>query len=755
VVATLALPSEISGWKLSGSQARVQPPAAQPGDAVGPGGSGGPPRALWIDGLEPGEDREIRVGLAGRFDPREFNRILVRAAAGRDAYVRVMLSRGGTEWTGSRNRERIAASGKRMQPSLAVLDLPSLLRADEPFDELTLVFDGHPGDVELHGLQLVQVPLEAWLPDPEGEAQLTDVGGDLRRAVGLSSERPLEAELVAGPGEELVFAYAQPDEVRALGQSPVLRVTLTCGKATRTDRFALEDDLARPSVWHVEHLSLGDFAGRRVRVGFELRAGKLVPGLEPREALCAISEPWVLRSGEGAFPGRAPAPSVLLVTSDTHRADHLHVSGLGVDVRTPALDALAARGVLFEDCYSSTNVTNPSHIALMTGTSPRDTRIVSNFTPLSPEATTLAERFHDAGWLTLAVVSTPHLGELGSGLGQGFDRMSVPRVAKRRSGETIDVLAGWLEGTGSLPVFAWVHLFDAHTPYEPPSEFEHLYYPEGKDPFDPALPVPRMPAEYRANMPAGLRDLEFQRARYRGEVSSLDRELGRLLGHPRLAGGVVAVTADHGESLGEHGIFWDHADLYPDTIHVPLILAGPGVSSGARVEGPVTQLDLGRTLLDLAGLSESPFPGRSLIAGAGAPPGPSAEPRFLISSHGFRASVTRGGWHLLLTLKKSFVSNGERRVPALVHGVELYDLSQDPHCLKDLAAVEHARAVELRRLLVAWLCSGQDRGWSSPRIQDGDLIEQLAQLGYTSESEPTGAWMDPNCECAVCREFAR
>jgi arylsulfatase A-like enzyme len=307
------------------------------------------------------------------------------------------------------------------------------------------------------------------------------------------------------------------------------------------------------------------------------------------------------------------APTVLLITSDTHRADHVGFAGSRHDVLTPELDRLAARGLWFSNCVSTSNATQPSHVAILTGESPRDTRVIDNVTMLSGDATTLAERFRDAGWATWAAVSADHLDDANSGLGQGFDRMSAPRDYQRNASDTISRVETWLEGQRGLPVFIWVHLYDAHTPYTPTEPFLAEHWPADKNPFDAALPEARVPELARALMPEGLRDLDYMRACYRAEVTELDSQLPRLFDHPRLRDGVIAFTADHGESLGAHGVYWDHRGLYPQTTQVPLVLAWPGSPRGMRSDRPVTNVDLARTLLDLAGLPSVEMPGTSLV----------------------------------------------------------------------------------------------------------------------------------------------
>jgi arylsulfatase A-like enzyme len=439
---------------------------------------------------------------------------------------------------------------------------------------------------------------------------------------------------------------------------------------------------------------------------------------------------------------------VLLITSDTHRGDFIGAAARPADVTTPNLDGLAARGVSFQDCWSSTNVTNPSHIALMTGESPRDTGVLDNRTQLADAAPTLAESFRGLGYRTWAAVSSRHLRHEVSGLGQGFDRVAAPFPTEtRRAGDTLAVVDGWLAEAAGSPVFLWVHLFDAHAPYDPPAEHAEPYWPRGKDPLDPSLPDPGLPESLLT--PAklkGLRDLDYPVAQYKGEVSYLDSQLGRLLESRPFVDGVVAFVADHGESLGEHRIYYGHSGLYPQTIHVPLILSWPGGPRGERQMDPVEQIDVSRTLLDLVGAAALPFPGRSLLesrARADDPDGMSAA-RFALSAHSLEASVTVDGQHLVLQLRDH---------------QELSDLDKSeghafqPECRVDLAQADPRLAKPLHGILVQWLQSPKDLGWAGETSEDPQLIAALEELGYVAGPEEGAAgspaealWVADDCK---------
>lgn len=584
-------------------------------------------------------------------------------------------------------------------------------------------------------IDLLAVPLIDRLPRFDKAPELIDIGDDQRRGVGLSSGNALEFTLDGSVGGEIGFSYGQPEALRRDGAPPELFVHLSSpGLPERQHVLPLE----RPGItttWHWSRIPLGDFEKRRTKVRFELHAS------DEREAICALTEPKV-------HVPDAEAPTVVLVTSDTHRADKLGVSG--GRVQTPVIDALAARGVRFERAFSATNVTIPSHAALLTGEHPRDTRVLDNDSRLADEASTLAEVFREAGWQTIAAVSAAHLSHEWSGLGQGFDRMLCVRTPDRRAGETVTYLNRSLEELDGRPLFVWLHLFDAHTPYLPPSGFVERYY-KG-DAWSAALPAPAIAPEHMPSFLPEVRDLAYVEASYDGETTYLDGELARLFERPRVRRGIVAFTADHGESFGEHGVYWDHAELYPQTVRVPLVLAWPGAPGGTVAGTPVLNTDIGRTLLDLAGLRERSFPGRNLRLAM--EPG-EGKPLHLLSSHGTSAAIVRWPWMLVLGLRERHPdaqSIGEIK-PA--HLYELYQLEKDPECAVDLRGAEPAMARELRAQLVEWLRASRDLGWKRRNTRDGAMQEALQALGYAGGEDASGApdeLFPAACSCAQCVE---
>jgi arylsulfatase A-like enzyme len=426
-------------------------------------------------------------------------------------------------------------------------------------------------------------------------------------------------------------------------------------------------------------------------------------------------------------------------------------------VKTPALVGLAERGVLFEDTFSATNITNPSHMALLTGLEVRDHQIVNNGTPITRDAATLAEAFQAAGWRTLGCVSVNHLSDKNSGLGQGFDRLLSPPESTRSVVETMAELKRAMRDFEGEPLFCWLHVFDAHSPYEPPAPYDRAHYPKKKDPRDPSRQL-AYPGRFLPLSMRGITDMEWPAAQYKGEIDYLDSQLAALFEVPRFREGVVAFTADHGECFGAHGVYWDHSGVYPDTIHVPLILSWPGGPSGERTVNPVSQIDLGRTLLDLGGLESAPFPGRDLRWALDAEG--ERRPRFALSSHGFSASLAEEGWFCVFNLRGHQEATETR--PFIAHSIELYHRTEDLACSTDLVNEHPERARVMRAKILAWLAANEAGGLGGVTDASSERQASLAALGYTSDEsarQPGEAWFPIECtagaDSAPCEWCAR
>ena len=225
------------------------------------------------------------------------------------------------------------------------------------------------------------------------------------------------------------------------------------------------------------------------------------------------------------------------------------------------------------------------------------------------------------------------------------------------------------------------------------------------------------------------------------EVDVAPVEAGQVVvgwGRPLAAEPVVGEKA---------GSYFNHGELFPDTLHVPLILGGhlvPEEYRGVRVGEPVDHLNLGRTLLDLSGLSGAEFPGSNLLRAA--EPGSTGEKPldlFAISAHGYSASIRRGRWFLLLHMQ---THQGNLVVERVKHAVELYDLESDPECLEDLAGEQVEQAGILRAALIQWLAEASTDHLSEQQQTSEAEIAQLEAMGYATEETVVAdkPWYDPD-----------
>jgi arylsulfatase A-like enzyme len=329
----------------------------------------------------------------------------------------------------------------------------------------------------------------------------------------------------------------------------------------------------------------------------------------------------LLLAGLAASCGEDRRPSLLLVTVDTLRADHVSAYGYSRPT-SPQIDELAASGVLFETVISPLPETGPSFASLLTGRWPAQLGVRGNGKPLGGEFETLATLLSGAGYDTAAFVSGFPLVRRLSGLQRGFDhyddqmpdpRGGVPRV-QRTAEKTTDSALAWLDRHPDRPFFLWVHYYDCHGDYAPGPPFETLF---AGGPAGPTVPLDLIPKYQRLGEET---DASVYVARYDGEIRRVDAQVTRLLQRLEAMGRreqtVVALTSDHGESLTDHGYYFDHGnELYLPSMGVPLILAGPGIPAGGRrVDGMARLPDVMPTLLDLLGLkAPAGLAGQSLV----------------------------------------------------------------------------------------------------------------------------------------------
>lgn len=464
-----------------------------------------------------------------------------------------------------------------------------------------------------------------------------------------------------------------------------------------------------PSTMSVDLIA---YAGRIVELVLEIDA----PDASTPFALWGNPAVYSRKPLAASSPGSEERPNVLIVGIDTLRARALGAYGRQPSI-TPAIDHLAAESDVWLNAFATANATNPSFASIMTGLYCKSHGVYDNETFLDVELPILAELFADAGYATGAILSARHLEP--AGLARGFADVVASQLTF--AGELpVDLIMSWMADQ-ERPFFAWVHLFDPHTPHTPPLPYAHGYHAvslSGLKP-PPVWEAFREPGPRTFSEPVlgGEKDL------YDGEVAYVDRQIARLLGFLESRGllttTIVVFVADHGENLEEHGIRYNHAGLWDTTVHVPLMIRWPGEKrSGRRLDSLVQTHDLFPTLLRAAGLELPPSDGEDLLA-------------LSTSPHNGRRAVfaehAGGGGAMVRTRShKVFVASGAYEV---ADGTYLYDLVADPeeeHALGQDAPEEARRLVTV---LERWRAARTARDATAVELSAEDE-ERLRALGY-------------------------
>ena len=523
------------------------------------------------------------------------------------------------------------------------------------------------------------------------------------------------------PGREAYFSFVPLGTTN--GCACTYRVGVREGKSL-TELYRLAAEPVGPIAPAAVEVDLASYAGRRIDLLIDVDGSAAhAPGQPVPSVLWG--SPAVYSRGELSDPQRSGdvRPNILLIGIDTLRADALGAWGRSPSP-TPSLDRLAEQSDVWLDAFSTFNVTNPSFASILTGLYGKNHGVYDLQTPLPRNNTTLAELLAGSGYDTLALISASHLGDHNSGLGQGFAQVST--ATEHYAAEMpVDLTMDWLAARAGKPrpFFVWLHLFDPHTPHTPPQPYALGFRPASAMGLSPV----RAWIPFRQPEPRGFVEpvLGANGDLYYGEVAYLDRQVGRLLdfldSRGLLENTVVAVVADHGENLGEHGIRFRHVGLFDTTLHVPLMIRWPGGErTGRRIEGLVQTIDLFPTLLAAAGVKAPRQDGTDLreLTGEGR-----QGRRAVFSEHAGRLGVSVRTREYRYGLNQG----NERFFP---DGPFLYDLKADPAEIQNLAGRGLAVEKELNRLLLRWLAERQ-RG---PNPQSRDLTEEeerkLRALGY-------------------------
>ena len=473
------------------------------------------------------------------------------------------------------------------------------------------------------------------------------------------------------------------------------------------------DRMKKPGPGRTESTRRRQGAGRRVAAGAVAVAALAAAFMLGRQRQV---EPERSAGITGAA-ARSRAP-IVLITVDTLRADRLGAYGSTRGL-TPAMDALAASGIRFDAAIAQVPLTLPSHATILTGAHPARHGVRTNDGfRLPPSTPFLPELLQAGGYPTAAFIGGYPLNRT-TGLARGFDvyddgflreaaDASAQGPVERRADEVVEAALGWLEARPpGEPFFAWLHFFDPHTPYDAPAAPE----------------APRVPP-------------------YDGEVRYTDAAIGRLVDRLTARGLlhriVLVLTADHGESLGEHGERTHGTFLYDATIRVPLIVRLPGAAGAGRTIGaPVETADIAPTLAAIAGTSlPEPIDGRSLLELIDGAPG---DPERATYAESYYQHVLLG-WSPLRAIRTDRWKFVEAPRP------ELYDLRADPGETGNLIAGRENLATALAAALPPVEPPGASAsgsagaeapganpstGTGSPAIA-GAAAERLRSLGYLS-----------------------
>ncbi|MDN4522973.1 sulfatase family protein [Fictibacillus fluitans] len=413
---------------------------------------------------------------------------------------------------------------------------------------------------------------------------------------------------------------------------------------------------------------------------------------------------------------------IILISLDTLRADRLSCYGYGQQT-SPYIDSIASQGVLFEQAFPSDIPTEVAHTSIFTGKTGLTTGVVSHGSPssfLSKEHSWLPDIMRKSGFTTAAVDNLYHLKEW---FARGYQYYINTVGAKRWiDGQKVNDLAkSWIKDHKDEDFFLFLHYWDPHTPYLPPEQYVPQFYDFASNPYDPknksmepAFNHPAYPffKHHHYDLLEGVTDINYLDALYNAEIRYLDdllKDLDTCLSDQGITEDTMLILfGDHGESLTEHNIFWDHCGLYEPTVHIPVIIRWPGhIRGGTRVKGMIQHTDLFPTILEAV---ESEFPNRV--------DGQSLWPLIYGSKKGNYDEVylSECAWQAARAIRterykyiKSYDGGPFTRPPS-----ELYDLHKDPYELTNLVSALPDLAEQFESKLNSWV-----------KVKNGDREDPL------------------------------
>lgn len=456
------------------------------------------------------------------------------------------------------------------------------------------------------------------------------------------------------------------------------------------------------------------------------------------------------------------APDVLIVTIDTCRADHIGAYGNPI-IRTPWIDRLAKHGTTAIEAIAPIPVTTSSHATIFTGLEPSQHGSRFNAVPISFESRTLAEIFRAHGYRTGGFVSAfPVIHEV-SGLGRGFDvydQLLSPsrchplvyrstllrglaeygpfRPAERKWFRVVPPVLRWWSGLDDQPRFTWVHFYDPHFPYQPGFPFDKMYLDRRPEYSQSVLEVAEWNRLGQSPQP-GLR-AEYK-ALYAGEISASDHAIGELISEltvrDRLKRTLVIITADHGESLDEHGYYFSHGDdLYDPSIRVPLLVFLAGTLPENRtVPGLFRLSDVADIALSLAGIADKKENQEISTAEILSGKNQFLPDRVAYSETGagVYTEVHQPEMEKIQRKKRSIRTTSRKVIWNPENGISGYHLETDPGELFPYPETQSSEFDSLFRMLQTRM-QQEDRmnpaDQPVPEIPENEVLDRLHQLGY-------------------------
>jgi len=486
--------------------------------------------------------------------------------------------------------------------------------------------------------------------------------------------------------------------------------------------------------------------------------------------------------------------NVVFIIIDALRARNLSCYGYPKQT-TPNIDALARKGVLLENAFSCTNVTDSSLTSIFSGKYPINHGIVSHGMRLQEEQlrkistiSFLHEILKSHGYVTLAVdwlkrwhkrnydvyydlyhgQEDPHgiyrkrttkfkiLKAVANTL-RFFKMNKIYRKGKsalnygREATTVSDVAVKLIEQNLNNKFFIFMHYWDAHAMYNPPKSYtEKFYHPEensGRQSIEEMLNQIQNEGrkDYLRQHLKNAPNLDYVVAQYNGAIAYADHEVGRIMNliedRNLSERTLVILTSDHGESLTEHGIFFDHHGLYDVSIHVPLILKGPGLPEGEKVRGLIQHVDLVPSILDILKIpisNEKAFDGKSLVPLINGEVKELHPAIFVEEAYYERKRAVRTTKYKYI---KALSKEGAMcRCCQCIHGglEELYDLSKDPQETQNIVKEESKVKNDLGKMLSRWLKSFErveaeeklEERYTRSSEEEKEVMERLRKLGY-------------------------